>query len=84
MFFLALSSGLFIYEGNAMSAITSEQMYELEEAANDKSRGLQRRLVLVACAGSVDDLSNLSIQNPEAFADMLECIETFKEISRDS
>ena len=64
---------------NFKPSITNEQMELMENAANDNSRGRQRRLALVACARSADVLSNLSLEEPEAFAEMLECIESFKE-----
>jgi hypothetical protein len=60
-------------------AITDELVYQLEESASAKCRGIQRRLVLLACSRSVDVLSDISVKEPEAFKEMLECIEAFKE-----
>jgi hypothetical protein len=63
---------------NLPSAISSEEMMQMEEAANDKARGKQRRLCLLACARSTDVLSKLSVEAPDAFAEMMESIEAFK------
>jgi hypothetical protein len=60
-------------------AITDEEAYELEAVSIDKIRGVQRRLVLVACSRSADNLSKLSIENPDAFLEMQDSIEAFKE-----
>lgn len=59
--------------------ISDEQVDQLEESATARERGQQRRLCLVACSRSADDLTKLSIESPEAFGEMLECIEAFKE-----
>ena len=64
---------------NFEAAISDDQMYELEEAANDKSRGQQRRLVLVACSRSAEKLSDLSTLCPDAFIEMKESIEAYRE-----
>lgn len=62
--------------------LTDEQVDEIEAAACDKSRGQQRRLALVACSISADALSNLSISEPEAFKEMFECIEVFRDFTK--
>ncbi len=59
--------------------ISEDQVNQLEKSATTQERGQQRRLCLVACARSADDLSKLSMESPEAFGEMLECIEAFKE-----
>jgi hypothetical protein len=59
--------------------ISDDDMERLEIAATTPERGQQRRLCLVACSRSSDLLSELSIESPEAFGEMLECIEAFKE-----
>ena len=63
---------------NFPPSISGDEMEELAEAASDKARGLQRRLVLLACTRSADDLRELSIEQGEAFSEMLESIEVFK------
>lgn len=64
---------------NFAPAISDEEMKRLDHAASTKERGVQRRLCLVACARSADDLSKLSTEEPKAFDEMLGCIEAFKE-----
>jgi hypothetical protein len=69
-----------IYElANFPPAISDEVAEALEKSSCTKERGQQRRLCLVACSRSSDDLAKLSIDEPEAFGEMLECIEAFKE-----
>lgn len=60
-------------------SISDEQVDQLEKSATTQARGQQRRLCLVACSRSADDLTKLSMESPEAFGEMLECIEAFKE-----
>lgn len=60
-------------------SISDEQADELEKSATTLERGQQRRLCLVACSRSADNLTQLSAESPEAFGEMLECIEAFKE-----
>lgn len=60
-------------------SITDGLAEDLEKSATTKERGQQRRLCLAACARSADDLSKLSIEAPDAFGEMLECIEAFRE-----
>jgi hypothetical protein len=58
--------------------ISDELMYELEEAANDKARGMQRRLTLVACARSLEKLCDIRLEEPDAFKEMLEMVNAYK------
>lgn len=60
-------------------ALTDELVSLLEESANDSRRGFQRCLALLACARSADALSDISINEPEAFNEMLESVKAFKE-----
>lgn len=76
---LNLTDDEFEKMANFDSAITDDEVYEMDGAANDKSRAVQRRLVLAACARSAETISQLSINEPEAFLEMLESIEAFKE-----
>lgn len=62
--------------------ISDEQVEQLEKSATTHERGQQRRLCLVACSCSADKLTELSTESPEAFGEMLECIEAFKEHSK--
>lgn len=57
-------------------ALTAEQVESLEQSAKD--RGQQRRLALLACATSSDKLRELRDNEPEAFLDMLNAVEAFK------
>jgi hypothetical protein len=50
--------------------MTIKELNELEEYANSLALGMQRRLALLACARSDDELSYLSIKYPEAFQEM--------------
>lgn len=60
-------------------AIDRETVEIAEKNASSQERGQQRRLCLTACSSSADVLSNLSIESPEAFTEMIECIEEFAE-----
>jgi hypothetical protein len=59
--------------------MTIKELNELEEYANSLALGMQRRLALLACARSDDELSYLSIKYPEAFQEMWELIAAFKD-----
>jgi len=63
---------------NFAPAFDDEVMEQLESAASSKERRQQRRLCLLACARSADDLSKISIEEPEAFGEMLDLVEIFK------
>jgi hypothetical protein len=63
---------------NFSPAISDEEMMRMEEVASSDAVGLERRLCFVACARSADDISELSISEPEAFIEMMEAIEAFK------
>jgi hypothetical protein len=60
-------------------AITVTELNEMERVATSESCGMQRRLALLACARSADELSKLNIKEPEAFNEMLELITSFKD-----
>lgn len=60
-------------------AITAAELNEMERIASGNPCGTQRRLALLACARSADELSKLNEDEPEAFKEMLDCIEAFKD-----
>lgn len=64
------------------AAITSEQVDSLEASAKSSERGVQRRLVLLACSSSSEKLRQLSEQEPDAYIEMMEMIELFVEHSK--
>lgn len=64
---------------NFSPCISDNERKELEVVAGSQNIGQQRRLVLLACARSANDLSELSTENCEAFSEMLGSIEAFKE-----
>lgn len=68
----------FTEEGSANfePALTESQAYSLELSATN--RGKQRRCVLLACSSSSDKLRELRDNEPEAFLDMLNAVEAFK------
>ena len=72
-------SGDYIDELLTKPPITDELMYELEESSSDQSRGQQRRFALIACASSLDKLCDIRLEAPEAFKEMMEMVEGFKE-----
>lgn len=51
----------------------------MERTASGDSCGMHRRLAFLACARSADELSKLNFENPEAFEEMLDNIEVFKD-----
>ena len=57
--------------------ISDEQVWSMEEAATTQARGQQRRLCLVACSRSSEDLRKLLEEAPDAFLDTLNMIEAF-------
>jgi hypothetical protein len=59
--------------------IDDETMVQLEEAAASNSRGQQRRIVLLALARDSDNLTNISIQAPDVYKEMLELSEIYLE-----
>lgn len=59
--------------------ITVEQLNEIEQVASGNSCGMSRRLALLAYMKSADELSKLNAEEPEAFKEMLNNIEAFKE-----
>ena len=62
---------------------TDKTKIELERVASGNIIGLNRRLALLACARSADILSQLSIEHPEAYTEMINGIELFKEHVQD-
>ncbi|MCL7422390.1 MAG: hypothetical protein M8364_15975 [Methylobacter sp.] len=60
-------------------AITVAELSEMERASSSDSRGIQRRMALMVCARSSGELSQLNIDNPKAFEEMLDHIEAFKD-----
>ena len=63
---------------NFPPAISDEQMMEMDKVAGSDSVGLKRRLCLIACARSAEVITKLSIEEPDAFTEMIESIEAFK------
>tara|TARA_R110002073_G_scaffold287129_2_gene451838 strand:- start:8398 stop:8745 length:348 start_codon:yes stop_codon:yes gene_type:complete len=64
---------------NFKADIDDATMMELEEAASNQCRQQQRRLVLLAVSRDADFLSQLSIDEPEAYGEMLESAKYFLE-----
>jgi len=64
---------------NFKPSFSDETMKEIEQVASGNNVGLIRRYALVACARSADDLSKVSMEQPEAYTEMMEGIETFKD-----
>jgi len=62
---------------NFCPAIDDETMGRMEDGA--QGIGVSRRLTLFAMARGADDLSRLSIEEPQVFGAMLADIETFRD-----
>jgi FtsZ-interacting cell division protein YlmF len=60
-------------------AISDDEMRKIEGMAGGNSVGIKRRLVLAACARTADVLSEMAVATPEAFKEMQEAIDAFKE-----
>ena len=60
-------------------AIDDEAMERMEKMASSQAVGQGRRCALIAMARDADTLSNLSIESPDAFAEMLGAIEDFRD-----
>lgn len=67
---------------NFTPAIDKTQMVQMESSAASQERGVQRRVVLGVLTASADNLSKLSIENPDAFKEALECAEAFAAHSK--
>lgn len=63
---------------NFQADLSDEQVESMEAAASAKCRGIQRRLCLVACARSFDELRTVSVESTQAFLEMFESIEAFR------
>lgn len=61
---------------------TDETRRQLELTAQGETVALNRRLALLVCARDMETLGNLSIQEPEIYAQMLDCVENFAEHAR--
>lgn len=59
--------------------IDDKTMMQLEEAAASSSRGQQRRIVLLALARDSDNLTNISMQEPNLYEEMIEMSEIYLE-----
>ncbi|TCW28646.1 hypothetical protein [Gulbenkiania mobilis] len=59
--------------------IDAATMAHMEKAAAGNEVGTSRRLALLACARSMETLAAISAEQPEAFADILDSVESFKE-----
>lgn len=62
--------------------ISQEDITRLEKCASNKNQSKQRRLCLPSCSKSAETLGELSISNPEEFAEMLEAVEDFNNHAR--
>jgi|UPI00055A5C88 hypothetical protein len=51
----------------------------MERTASGDSCGMHRRLAFLACSRSADELSKLNFEPPEAFEEILDNIEAFKD-----
>lgn len=58
-------------------AITDDDMHRMEEGA--QGFGIERRLTLIALARDANTLSQMSLDDPESFAEMLGGIESFRD-----
>lgn len=61
------------------AAFSDEDMERLEVASSSKVRGMQRRLCLVACARNAEALRKLRDTEPDAFEEMFDMVEAFRE-----
>jgi hypothetical protein len=59
--------------------ITQQEMRVIEDSSNDKAQGLQRRLTLIACVKSLNDLADIKLNHPQEFRDMYDCVVAFHE-----
>jgi hypothetical protein len=59
--------------------LSPSQVSSMEKAASTQERGVQRRLCLLACSQDAEALRKLRAETPEAFTDMLQAIEAFKD-----
>lgn len=66
-------------KANFKASISDKTMYELERAAQSKGVGQGRRLALAAVARDAETLTKLCKASPEAFGEMREMIECFRE-----
>jgi hypothetical protein len=54
-------------------------MERIEEIASSKAIGQNRRCMLVILARDADTSSDFSISEPEAFGEMRECVEAYRD-----
>ena len=59
--------------------IDDATMYQIEKNASSKERSQARRMMLVALARDLDQLSDISINYPEEYEAMIEAIKDYKE-----
>lgn len=64
---------------NFKAAIDDHTVEELERAAQSQGVGQGRRLALVAVARDADTITKLCEESPDAFGEMREMIECFRE-----
>ena len=60
-------------------AIDDEDVYKMERAASSKGIGQARRCTLLAMARDADCFSKMSLEVPQAYGEMREAIERFRE-----
>jgi hypothetical protein len=54
----------------------------VEAGATSKGRGLERRYTLLALSRDSEALGKLSVDNPDAFGNMRDAVESFKDHAR--
>jgi hypothetical protein len=57
--------------------LTSLQANELEFAGNDNARGAQRRMMLLACQFSIEQMTELKRAKPETFEELKRTVNAY-------
>lgn len=60
-------------------ALDDATMYELEKVAGGRDIGIQRRIALAVLTKSAEELSKVSAESQETYAEMRRAIEGFRE-----
>lgn len=61
------------------AAIDEATMGAMEADAASRERGVDRRVMLIALARDFEALAKLSVDSPDAFGEMREAVERFKD-----
>jgi len=64
---------------NFAPCIDDAEMERIEEISSSNAIGQNRRCMLLMLARDADMSSNFSISEPEAFGDMRECVEAYRD-----